>query len=392
MAPQTQLRRQSAVRGLFVRWGALAVAVAMQAVLVLCARAAETKHAWQLEWEQTIKAAEKEGQVVIYSTDGLDLVFREALQKKFPKIKVTTVIGRGFELGQRIMAERRAGKYIQDLFVMGSTTPVTVLYRGKALDAIRPAFILPEVVDPSTWWQGKHHYVDPESNYVFMFEGTARSGDITYNTSVVRPDEIKSYWDLVSPKWKGKIVALDPLIAGPASNSERFFYYSPELGPEFVRKLFSDTDMTIVRNDEQLMDWLAVGKFAFGLFARAVDKAEKQGLPVRQFLPGQFKEGSSVGAYNGTLSFFNRAPNPNAAKVVINWLLSREGQNAWLEHNFKERSDYDSMREDIPKDKVNPRGRRVTGGKYLMTDRPEWMDMKPIYDVIKQASAEARKQ
>jgi iron(III) transport system substrate-binding protein len=376
----------------FARWRALAVAVAMQLAFVLSASAAEPKPAWQIEWEKTVKAAETEGQVVIYSTDGLDLVFREALQKKFPKIKVTTVTGRGFELGQRIMAERRAGKYIQDLFVMGSTTPVTVLHKGKALDPIRAAFILPEVAEPSAWWQSKHHYVDPESNYVFMFEGTARSGDITYNTNLVKPDEIKSYWDLLNPKWKGKIIALDPLIAGPASNSERFFYYSPELGPEFVRRLFSETNMVIVRNDEQLMDWLAVGKFSLGLFARAVDRAEKQGLPVRQFLPGQFKEGSSVGAYNGTLSFLNRAPNPDAAKVVINWLLSREGQSSWLEYNFKERSDYDSMREDIPKEKVNPRGRRVPGGKYLLTDRPEWMDMKPIYDLIKQASAETKKQ
>ena len=111
---------------------------------------------------------------------------------------------------------------------------------------------------------------------------------------------------------------------------------------------------------------------------------------MRQFLPGQFKEGASVGAYNGTLSLLNRAPNPDAAKVVINWLLSREGQSRWLEYNFKERSDYDSMREDIPKEKVNPRGRRVPGGTYLLTDKPE--DMKPIYDLIKQASAEAKKQ
>lgn len=377
---------------LFSRLGAFVVAVGIQTVLSLSATAAEVKPGWQTEWEKTIKAAETEGQVVIYSTDGLDLVFREGFQKKFPKIKVTTVTGRGFELGQRIMAERRAGKNIQDLFVMGSTTPVAVLHKGKALDPIGSAFILPEVVDPSAWWQGKHHYVDPESNYVFVFEGTARSGDITYNTNLVKPDEIRSYWDLLSPKWKGKIVALDPLIAGPASNSERFFYYSPELGPEFVRKLFGETDMMVVRNDEQLMDWLAVGKFPLALFGRAVDKAEKQGLPVRQFLPGQFKEGSSVGAYNGTLSLLNRAPNPNAANVVINWLLSREGQSTWLEYNFKERSDYDSMREDIPKEKVNPRGRRVPGGKYLMTDRPEWMDMKPIYDLIKQAAAETKKQ
>ena len=55
-----------------------------------------------------------------------------------------------------------------------------------------------------------------------------------------------------------------------------------------------------------------------------------QGLPLMQFLPGLLKEGSSVTAYNGTLSYFNRAPHPNAAKVAVNWLLSREGQTAWL--------------------------------------------------------------
>ncbi len=346
---------------------------------------------WSKEWEKTLQAARKEGQVSIYSTDGLDLIFREALQRKHPKIKVTTVIGRGFELGQRVMSERRAGKYIPDVLVQGSTTPVS-LYRGKVLVPIRPALILPEVVDQSKWWQGKHHYVDPENNYVFVFEGTARSGDIIYNTNLVNPEEIKSYWDLLKPKWKGKTVALDPLTAGPASNSERFFYYNPELGPDFMRRLFGETDMTIVRDNAQLLDWLAVEKFAFGFYARNIDKAEKQGLPVTQFLPGHFKEGASIGAYNGTLSFFDQAPHPNAAKVVINWLLSREGQMTWLEYNFKSRSDYDSMREDIPKEKVNPRGRRVAGGKYLMTDRPEWMDMKPIYDLIKQALAEAKKQ
>ena len=353
--------------------------------------AGEANAPWQAEWERTLKAAEKEGQVVIYSTDGLDLIFREALQRKYPKIKVTTVTGRGFELGQRVMSERRAEKYIPDVFAQGSTTPVRVLYSGKALVPIRPALILPEVVDQSKWWQGKHHYVDPESGYVFMFEGTARSGDITYNTNLVNPEEIKSYWDLLKPKWKGKIVTLDPLTAGPASNSERFFYYNPELGPDFVRRLFGETDMTIVRDNAQLLDWLALGKFAFGFYAREVEKAEKQALPVGQFLPGHFKEGASVGAYNGTLSFLNQAPHPNAAKVVINWLLSREGQMAWLEYNFKAGSDYDSMREDIPKEKVNPRGRRVAGVKYLMTDKPEWMDMNPIYEVIKKALAEAKK-
>lgn len=352
--------------------------------------AAEAAPGWQAEWDRTVKAAEQEGQVFVYTTDGFDLVLREGFQKRFPRIRVTTLVGRGYELGQRVMAERRAGKYIQDLFLMGSITPVTVLYKGKALQPIAPALILPEVLDPSKWWQEKHHYADPESRYVFVFEGTARAGDIIYNTDLVRPQELKSYWDLLAPRWRGKIVAFDPLRAGPGSLSLKFFYHSPELGPGFITRLFSETGMTIVRNNEQLIDWVAQGKFALGMFARGIDRAERQGLPVRQFLPGHFKEGSLIGAYNGTVSYFDRAANPSAAKVVINWLLSREGQTAWLEYNFRAGSDYDPMREDIPKDHVNPRGRRVPGGKYVWVDRPEWTDLTPIYDLIKQATASAK--
>src|SRR5690242_3351083 len=88
------------------------------------------------------------------------------IPKKNPKIKVTTVTGRGFELGQRVLSERRAGKYIPDVFIQGATTPV-VLLSAKALDPIKPLLILPEVVDESKWFQAKHQYLDTGREYVF---------------------------------------------------------------------------------------------------------------------------------------------------------------------------------------------------------------------------------
>ena len=38
------------------------------------------------------------------------------------------------------------------------------------------------------------------------------------------------------------------------------------------------------------------------------------------------KEGTSAGSTGSALAVFNKAPHPNAAKVFINWFLSREGQ------------------------------------------------------------------
>jgi iron(III) transport system substrate-binding protein len=353
--------------------------------------AAEPRLAWQSEWDKTVKAAEEEGALVIYMTQAFEPVFRDTFQKKYPRIKVSMATGRGPELSQRVMSERRAEKFAVDLYISGNISPLTVFHRAKILEPIKPLLLLPEVVDTSAWYEGKHHYDDPENRYIFVFEGTPRSGEITYNTKLVNPSEIKSYWDLLNPKWKGKIVSVDPLVSGPISAAHIFFYKQPDLGAEFLRRLHADTDIAIVRSNEQMLNWLSAGKFAFGIGARDVDTAMMQGLPLMQFLPGALKEGSSVTAYNGTLSYFNRAPHPNAAKVAINWLLSREGQTAWLDANQKTGGLYDSLREDISKEKVSERARRVKGAKFLWLN-PAWIDeLDAIRDVIKKALASAGK-
>ena len=347
--------------------------------------AAESRPGWQADWDKTLRAAEEEGAVTIYMTQAFESVFREAFQKKFPKIKVNVVTGRGFQLAQRIMNERRGEKYISDLYIGGNVSPLTVFHKAKILEPLKPLLILPEVLDPTAWFEGKHHYNDPEGRYIFIFEGTPRSGEITYNTKLVNPLEFRSYWNLLDPKWKGKIVTVDPLVSGPINSAQVFFYKHPDLGPEFVRRLYAESGMTIVRSDVQLMDWLSVGKFAMGFGARDVDEAMAQGLPLNQFPPGHMKEGASLAAYNGTLSFFNRAAHPNAAKIAVNWLLSREGQSTWLEHNSRTVGQYDSLREDIPKDKVSELSRRTKGGRYLAM-KGEWIEeIDAIREFIKKA-------
>ena len=115
---------------------------------------------WETEWERTVKAAEQEGQVVIYKISG-DTEWN-AFQKKYPKIKVVLVPGSAAQIQQRLLAERRAGKYLADMVRLGGGT-TTVLFKAKALDPITPTFILPEVKDTSKWLDGKHHFNDVEN-------------------------------------------------------------------------------------------------------------------------------------------------------------------------------------------------------------------------------------
>ena len=74
------------------------------------ALAANAKPAWQLEWEKTLDGAKKEEQVVVYIS-GYEAILPD-FEKEFPKIKVTAVTGRGNQLGPRLLAERRAEKFI----------------------------------------------------------------------------------------------------------------------------------------------------------------------------------------------------------------------------------------------------------------------------------------
>ncbi len=140
-----------------------------------------------------------------------------------------------------------------------------------------------------------------------------------------------------------------------------------------------------------MTDWLAVGKFAICFFCRAVRKAKLQGLPVNQF--GLMKEGAGLTSKGGTINLMNKAPHPNAAKVFTNWLLSREGQIAFMKKvKVDEGRAEDSLRIDIPKDEfIPPDAQRKEGVAYIDVDTPERRDMSPIFKLLKETLAKAAK-
>ena len=267
------------------------------------------------------------------------------------------------------------------------TSGYNVLYKAKAVDPIKPALLLPEVTDPSKWWRGRLRYVDSEGMYLLVFNGQSRV-DVAYNTQSVDAATIKSYWDILDPKWKGKIVSFDPMH-GAAGTTMRFIYYNPKLGREFLKRLFTETDVTISRDSRQMGDWLAGGRYAFavlnGISRMDLGKARDQGLPVFWFGPKDLDEGAAITAASGGVALFNQAPHPNAARVAVNWLLSREGQIAYQKIFSSKEEGPDSLRIDIPKEDVPPLSRRVDGSeeRFPQTDNAEWMDMRPIRTFMK---------
>lgn len=342
---------------------------------------------WKEEWEKTVEGAKREGQVVLLNSDAYDLVFAD-FQKKYPEIKVVAGSGRVAQQVSRVMSERRAGKYLWDVYIGGASTAYSVLYRGKAFDPLEPLLLLPEVVDESKWWLGgKYNWVDDEGKYLFSFNWELQPY-FAYNTRLVNPTEFNSFWDLLNPRWRGKMVAMDPTAGGPVATPLRFLYHHPELGPRFLRRLLTETDFTVSRDLRQIADWLSTGKYSISLFTivqrSGLSQAKNQGLPVDWFGPKSFKEGIPLSNGSGNVALFDRAPHPNAARLAINWLLSREGQIAY-QNIFTPRSiSTNSSRTDIPKDGISAEFQRLRGGNYMVTERPEWMNTKPIEDFVKE--------
>lgn len=340
---------------------------------------------WKQEWEKTLAAAEKEGQVTVYGPPGRQ--YQDAIdsfQATYAKVKLVYVPGSGTDNAQKLLAERRAGKYLGDAFVGGSGTMVLVLFKGGILDPFPPVLVLPENRDESVWYTKKHLYADPKGQYVFIMQGNAQSHIGAYNTQLVDPREINSYWDVLKPKWKRKMVAYDPKARGHIQTM-RGIYYNPAVGPEFIHRLFSEMDVTVSRDQRLIIDWVAQGKFPLSLFSTRNDilDANKKGLPVDVLEAGP-SEGHMSGGF-GHAALINKAPHPNAAKVFINWLLSRDGQLQW-----QKSTDNNSLRMDVPKDMLSdPRLVPKEGGKYLITSLPQYEDVKPLLKIVEEALAKA---
>ena len=346
--------------------------------------AADVKPRWQVEWEKTVAAAKEERQVVIYHgvSSGLP-IDAGVFQKRFPEIKVVAV---GGDPVQRILSERRAGKYLADVIMGGTTQPLS-LYSAKALDSIRDIMILPEVLDESKWWGGKHYYLDPERKYAFGFIGKPDSSNTAYNPNLVNPREFQSVWDFLNPKWKGKITVRDIRTPGSGTIAMRMFYYHPKLGPEYIRRLFGEMDITLYRAQLQGVDWVVSGKYPLCFFCPnfEIGRAQRQGLPIEVF--GLMREGANITSSSGNIGFVNRAPHPNAGKIFLNWLLSREGQIVvQTEYAKAMTGTSNSRRIDIPKDMVPPADRLQEGIEYMAVDT---LPMEPVMKLFNETLAKA---
>lgn len=316
-----------------------------------------------IAWDGLVKAAQREGKVELVLSGQVPQRLRVAMpefEKKYA-VRVNFQTGGGSAHISRLLAERRLQRYNLDVWLGGATGVIASLLPIGAVVPFAGLLVDPEVNDPSRWFQGKHHYVDPERRYIFVW-GASPTYNVAYNTNLVDPNEIRSYADLLDPKWKGKIVSWSPGQGAGASIIPMFF--NPKIGEDWFRRWAGEMNVTIVADARQGAEWVAMGRFAIGMFGlnTQAEALKDQGFPIKDYLPHPMAEGEVLSASAANIMVMDKAPNPNAAKLFVNWVLSREGQTLLI----KAAETTDSLRIDVPNDGLEPQYRIDPKADYIV--------------------------
>jgi iron(III) transport system substrate-binding protein len=297
---------------------------------------------WKKDWERALQEAKKEGKIVVGIPARAEL--RKELELVFkPKfgIDMDLSVARGPQNASRIAAEAKAGVKYFDVFIGGSGTFESIAEDG-IVEPLMANIVLPDVRDAKNWWGG-HIWEDnlKTNRFLYSFIADAGTGGYWYNTALVKPDEIRSLDDFLNPKWKGKIGFLDPRTPGSGQSVWSFFW--DVKGEEFLKKLVQQ-DLFISRDQRQLADALAKGKLAvaLGVSFYTLEGFIVANLPIKEMPP--LKEGAPSSNGSGVIGIVKAPPHPAAAKVFVNWFLSKEGQELYVKvmHQSTRRLDVDT--------------------------------------------------
>jgi len=308
--------------------------------------------------ERVLQGAKTEGRLVLYTgmeTDEANLFLGE-FAKKYPFIKTDLFRSSGEKVQTRFLVEHRASTHIADVF----QTSIVQIYQLKNLKllarhASEEAAAYPEgFKDPQGFWTA--FYQIP---YV-----------IGYNTRLVAAkDAPASYEDLLQPRWKG-------WIALETAEYQWFYHWMQILGRdkgiEFMRK-FAGQNLQMRAGHTLLAQLVAAGEAALAtvVYSNRVERMKASGAPIDWV---RFK-GPTITAINA-VSIPAHAPHPNAARLFVDFVLSREGQSLLR-----------GLRRIPARPDVLPDPPALTRGLNLYPARPEGMienynETVPLFDEI----------
>lgn len=272
--------------------------------------------------KEIVEGAKKDGQLVFYA--GIPVPDAQAIlaafEKKYPFIKTTFYRSTGPALVARIQTEQRAGQTVWDVMNSTGFEPYVLVeqgYFGKYESPERKHF--PE------------GHKDSEGYWATMYTSPNL---MSYNTRLVSSKDLpKDYLDLLDPKWKGKL-GLD------SSDFEWYANLKKLWGNEKARGFLDGLrkqDVRLIQGRTLLTELLGTGEFAVLVnnYLQNVVEAKRKGNAV------DFLALDPVIAGSGLVGINKTAPHPAAARLFVDFVLSKEGQELIV------KTDRSSVRKDV---------------------------------------------
>lgn len=257
--------------------------------------------------QQVIAGAKTEGEVSFYGSMSIPVAtpMIERFEKKYPFIKVKHYRGGSDRILNKILTEAKTGSTLHDIVQM----------RAVPLEVLKSRGLL-EKFDYSQKDQYSKGYFDPEGFWIATDINTVV---IIYNRDLVPSDKVPRDWeDLLKPEWKGKITM----------DHDDYEWYANMLahwgrgkGLRYMQRLASQ-DIALKRSHNIVRQMVSAGEFPLGItYAPSTAELIQKGAPLDWVHTTRPIVGLTF-----AIGMAKKAPHPNAAKVFINYVLSKENQ------------------------------------------------------------------
>jgi ABC-type glycerol-3-phosphate transport system substrate-binding protein len=322
---------------------------------------------WHTEWQKTVDAANAEGSLILYSQpnqDARDFVLHE-FPKAYPKITLSLSVLDTPAFMARIRTERSTGKYLWDMALAGPPGGFLAEHDGF-LDPVLPEFIDPEIKNPDLWGGWHDAFFDNAGGYVFAMAKFIAGP--WYDALKIPPEKVATQGLrlLLDPSLKGKIAWHDPVL--PGSGTSYAYLIRVKLGDDAFKSLILDQQVDFVQQQFQVVDaiahstaWVGIGppvRSLMGPYSKAGVKTD-----IRSF--GNSPDNNLEALGGGALYVFKDRPHPNATRVFINWLLSKD-----VQYGMAKATDQASRRADVPVTTL-PDETPIKGAHYVAPQREE---------------------
>jgi ABC-type Fe3+ transport system substrate-binding protein len=259
-----------------------------------------------------VEAARKEGKVVWYTTLIVNQAIRPlkaAFEKKYPGIELQFSRADETPTAAKILEEGVANRVQADVF--DGITNMIPLKRAKLLASYVPSSAgqyPPELKDRGGHWNALLLYVFTPG----------------INTTLVPKERApETYQDLLDPQWKGKMAWNPNSIAGAIGFVGNILTSMGEQrGTEFLRSLATQRIVNVEASARAILDQVIAGEYAIGLMSfnhHTVISAQKGA-------PADWLKLEPVPVALDSAGILKDAPHPNAARLLIEFLTSEDGQ------------------------------------------------------------------